>query len=210
MVTILTPEISERVERLDPDALVIHLGPLSQQLSEDEFFEFCAANRELRIEMTKEGDMIIMLPVGSEGGHRNFNLTGEFFAWAKVDQTGMGFDSSTGFILPNGAKRSPDLSWIRLDRWQAVPEKKRKKFAPICPDFVVELRPETDKLPILKLKMEEYSENGAQLGWLINPLEKRVYIYRPDEPVEMLEQPTELSGEPLLKGFTLNLKGILT
>jgi Uma2 family endonuclease len=159
--------------------------------------------------MSKEGDMIIMLPVGSEGGRRNFNLTGEFAAWTKSDQTGIGFDSSTGFILPNGAKRSPDLSWIRLDRWQAVPEKKRKKFAPVCPDFVVELRSETDKLSILKLKMEEYIENGAQLGWLIAPLEKRVYIYRPDEAVEIINHPTAFSGEALLPGFRLNLKGIL-
>src|SRR5437870_9818920 len=119
--------------------------------------------------------MIIMLPVGSEGGHRNFNLTTAFGVWAKADDTGIGFDSSTGFTLPNTAKRSPDLSWIRRERWEAIPKKQRKKFAPICPDFAVELRSETDVLAVLQEKMEEYLANGAQLGWLIDPLEQKVH-----------------------------------
>src|SRR5438105_212960 len=159
MEAVLTPPQHEAIDRPTPpssdtidslEAMVVRLGPLKSHLTDDEFFEFCARNRDLRIEMTKEGEMIIMMPVGSESGHRNFNLIGEFAAWAKVDKTGVAFDSSTGFTLPNGAKRSPDLSWIRLDRWNAIPKKKRKKFAPVCPDFVVELRSETDRLPLLQ------------------------------------------------------------
>lgn len=196
-------------EPLELDSLVIRLGPLKQRMTDDEFFEFCARNRELRIEMTKEGEMIIMSPVGCEGGHRNYLLTVRFGAWAEADGTGVGFDSSAGFKLPNGAKRAPDLSWIRRERWEAVPARKRKKFAPICPDFVVELRSDTDRLELLKAKMEEYIENGAQLGWLIDPIEKKVYIWRPRTRVKVLNHPQTLSGEPLLKGLTLNLAGII-
>ncbi|MGH9840972.1 MAG: Uma2 family endonuclease [Blastocatellia bacterium] len=188
---------------------MIQLGPLTNKLTEDEFFDFCARNRDLRIEMTSEGEMIIMMPVGGEGGGRNFTLTGEFAAWVKADGSGKGFDSSTGFKLPNGAKRSPDLAWIRLERWEMVPMKQRKKFPPICPAFVVELRSETDRLAKLKEKMEEYIENGAELGWLIDPIEKKVYIYRPNEKIEILDNPRSISGEPLLKGLKLDLTGII-
>lgn len=207
METVLTrPQVSTSS---DLEALVIRLGPLKSHFSDDEFFEFCILNGDLRIEMTKEGEMIIMMPVGSEGGHRNFTLTGRFAAWAEGDATGVGFDSSTGFTLPNGAKRAPDLSWIRLERWDAIPKKQRKKFAPICPDFVVELRSETDRLSAVQEKMEEYIENGAQLGWLIDPIEKKVHIYRPNVEVEILFHPETVSGEPLLKGLALDLRGIL-
>ena len=198
----------QRETLTNPEALVIHLGPLKSHLSDDEFFEFCALNSDLRIEMTKEGEMIIMLPVGSEGGHRNFNLTAEFGIWAKSDGTGVGFDSSSGFTLPNGAKRAPDLSWIERERWEAIPRKQRKKFAPICPDFVVELRSETDTLVAVKKKMDDYMESGAQLGWLIDPIQKKVHIYRPNVEVEILDHPGNISGEPLLKGFVLDLTGI--
>jgi Uma2 family endonuclease len=213
MSAILTPptdqQTTKRVTPPDLNALVIRLGPLKHHLTDDEFFEFCQLNRDLRIEMTSEGEMIMMLPTGGEGGHRNFNLTGEFAAWAKADGSGIGFDSSTGFTLPNGAKRSPDLSWIRRERWEAIPKKQRKKFAPICPDFVVELRSETDALETLQAKLEEYLANGAQLGWLIDPLKKKVYIYRPHAAVEILDHPKSVSGEPLLQGLALDLTGIL-
>jgi len=177
-------------------------------LSDDEFWEFCMRNRELRIEMTKEGQMIIMLPVGGEGSSRNFLLTGRFSVWVETDGTGVGFDSSGGFKLPNKAKRSPDASWVRRERWEALTDKERKRFVPLCPDFVVELRSASDRLKKLQQKMEEYIENGAQLGWLIDPIEKKVHIYRPGAPVEILDQPKEISGEPLLKGFMLKLEGI--
>jgi len=131
-----------------------------------------------------------------------------FWMWVEKDGSGEGFDSSTGFRLPNGAKRSPDLSWINSEKWNAIPKAKRKKFAPVCPDFVVELRSETDSLTKLKDKMEEYIENGASLAWLIDAEKRKVYVYRPNAEVETLENPLEISGEPLLQGFVLNLKEI--
>jgi Uma2 family endonuclease len=185
---------------------VLHFGPLLKKLSDDDFFEFCQANRDLRIERTSDGDIIIMSPTGSETGGRNFNLAGMFHAWVRTDGTGKGFDSSTGFILPNGAERSPDLSWIRLSRWNALTHIERQEFAPLCPDFVVELTSPSDALSALQAKMEEYIQNGAELGWLIDPMNKRVYIYRPHAQVECLDDPDTVSGEPLLKGFVLDVR----
>lgn len=209
MSTRLSPHLTEVSTARELTSLVINLGPLKRKLSDDEFFEFCRLNRDLRIEMSKEGEMIIMMPTGGEGGHRNYLLTVRIGIWAEADGTGVGFDSSTGFKLPNGAKRAPDFAWIRRDRWEAIPKKQRKKFAPICPDFVVELRSETDKLETVKAKMEEYMENGAQLGWLLDPLEKKVHIYLPNKRPKILTQPKTVSGEPLLNGLTLKLAGIL-
>lgn len=191
-----------------PQPVILDFKPLLRKLDDDDFFEFCQANRELRIERTKEGDVIVMPPTGGETGGRNFDLTGEFRNWVKADGRGKGFDSSTGFTLPNSAKRSPDLSWVKLDRWNALTDEERRKFPPLCPDFVVELRSPTDSLSYLKNKMEEYIENGAQLGWLIDPVEKKVYIYRPDAEVECLDNPESVSGEPLLKGFALKMKEV--
>jgi len=179
------------------------------RLTDNEFWQFCSNNRDLRIEMTSEGQMIIMMPVGGEGSSRNFNLTAEFGAWVRRDKTGIGFDSSGGFKLPNQAKRSPDAAWIKRERWEALSEQDRQKLVPLCPDFVVELRSYTDRLKKLQNKMEEYIANGAQLGWLIDPQEKKVHVYRPGEPVEVLNDPKEISGEPVLKGFTLKLEGII-
>ncbi len=147
-----------------------------------------------------------MPPTSTETGGRNFDLTVNFGIWAKQDGTGKGFDSSTGFTLPNGAKRSPDLAWVLYERWNALTEKDRKRFAPLCPDFVVELRSESDSIAALQEKLEEYIENGAQLGWLIDPFERKVYVYRPAARVETLDDPQFVSGEPLLKGFTLNVQ----
>ncbi len=209
MSAILSPQIKPRTAAPDANPLVIRLGPLRRKLTDEEFFEFCQRNRDLRIEMSKEGEVIIMSPAGGEAGHRNFNLIGEFGIWSEADGAGVGFGSSTGFRLPNGAVRSPDLAWIRKERWEAIPKKQRKKFAPICPDFVVELRSETDALEQLQAKMEEYIANGAELGWLIDPLEKKVHVYRPNTRVKVLNRPKTLSGEPLLKGLKLNLTGIL-
>ncbi|MGH8476902.1 MAG: Uma2 family endonuclease [Methylococcales bacterium] len=177
-------------------------------MNDDDFFSFCQQHRDLRIEMDKFGEITIMSPTGSESGAINFDLVADFAIWSRVDGSGKGFDSSTGFTLPNGAKRSPDLSWIKTEKWFAIPADKRKKFAPICPDFVVELRSESDTLTKLQAKMAEYIENGAQLGWLIDVNDEKVYVYRPDTPVEILENPKEVSGEPLLKGFVLKLKDI--
>jgi Uma2 family endonuclease len=174
----------------------------------DEFHEYSRLNPELRIEQTKEGTIIIMLPAYTETGQKNFNLTVEFGIWVKQNGQGYGFDSSTGFILPNGAKRAPDVSWIRRERWESLPKKARQKFAHVCPDFVVELRSKTDRLKTLQGKMAEYLENGAQLGWLIDPAERKVHIYKPDQAIEILDNPTSVPGDPLLPGFTLQMKAI--
>jgi len=182
--------------------------PRARKLSDDDFFEMCQANPDARLEMDKDGNIEIMAPTGTETGVRNFELTGQFWNWAQRDGTGQGFDSSTGFRLANGAKRSPDLSWMTHKKWNAIPAAKRKKFAPVCPDFVVELRSVTDAPKKLQAKMEEYIENGASLGWLIDAGKRKVYVYRPDVDVEILEDPKKVSGGPLLKGFTLNIQEI--
>ena len=190
------------------DAIKLDFGQSLKKMSDDEFFDFCQRHKDLRIERTKEGDIIIMSPTGSETSGYNFELNTSFGIWTRQDGTGKGFESSAGFILPNGAERSPDLAWIRWERWNALPKPQRKKFAPICPDFVVEIRSESDSLKKLKSKMEEYIENGAQLGWLIDPTKKKVYVYHPNAEMEVLDNPKEVSGGPLLKGFVLKMKEI--
>ncbi len=185
---------------------VIHFGRILQRLSDRDFFEFCQLNKDWRIERTADGDLIIMPPTGGETGRLNFVIAGLFSAWVERDGTGFGFDSSTGFTLPNGAKRSPDLAWIRRNRWEKLTQSEREEFLPLCPDFVVEIRSKSDSLGSLQTKMEEYISNGASLGWLIDPIEKRVYVYRPSEQTQQLENPKMISGEPVLRGFSLESK----
>lgn len=192
----------------EPD-WVFRLENPGRRFSDEEFERFCAENKGLRIEMTKEGEMIIMMPVTPQGSNRNFILSGRFFAWTETGDTGIGFESSACFTLPNGAKRSPDVSWMMRERWEALSEEEKDSFTHVCPDFVVELRSKSDRLKPLQAKMEEYIENGAQLGWLIDPIEKKVHVYRPGAQVETLDNPKEISGEPLLEGFTLKLEGII-
>jgi Uma2 family endonuclease len=189
-------------------SVVLWLTPPLSCLSEEEFLQFCGANPELRIERTAGGDLEIMPPTGGGTGKRNFRLTVRFGNWVEADGTGVGFDSSTGFTLPNGAKRSPDLAWVRRPRWEALTEGEQERFPPLCPDFVVELRSPSDPLEKLQEKMEEYLANGAQLGWLIDPIERRVYVYRSDEPVVCLNDPRQIAGDPLLPGFVLDLHEI--
>ncbi|MBX7175065.1 MAG: Uma2 family endonuclease [Pyrinomonadaceae bacterium] len=188
--------------------LQLNFGKMLKGINYEQFYEFCQDNPELRIEMTRKGEIIVMPPTFSETGGKNFNLIAEFAIWAKENGTGKGFDSSTGFVLPNGAVRSPDLSWIKLERWNSLTDEQRKGFAHICPDFVVELRSESDSLKKLQAKMIEYIENGASLGWLLDVKNKKVYVYRPNAETEVMNNPKEISGEPTLKGFTLNLKEI--
>ena len=176
--------------------------------SDDEYFDFFMLNKDLNIELTSEGDLIVMSPTGGETGNLNFKLIVSFGIWAEKDGTGKGFDSSTVFSLPNGAKRSPDLAWVRNQRWNRLTKKQREMFPPLCPDFVVELRSPSDSIRYLKSKMREYIENGAQLGWLIDPFEKKVYVYRPKSAVEVLDDPEKVSGKPLLRGFTLNVRAL--
>ena len=189
---------------MEGEALVVRFRP-AVPWNDTQLFNFCQQNEVLRIEQTAEGEVIIMPPVGGEGSHRNFNLYGPFAAWGERMGGGRFFDSSGGFKLPNGGMRSPDLSWIKQERLDKLTAKQKKQFLPLCPDFVVELRSQSDRLSMLQEKMAEYLANGARLGWLIDPLEKQVFVYRPGAPVEHLKEPATLSGEPVLAGFTLEL-----
>ena len=188
--------------------LVLHFQPILNKLSDDEFFEFCRANDQWRIERTAEGDIIIMAPTGGKTGIRNFKLITQFGHWVEADGTGKGFDSSTIFVLPNSAQRSPDLAWVRNERWQSLTDEQQEKFPPLCPDFVVELRSRTDALKTLQAKMQEYLDNGAQLGWLIDPVKRKVHVYRPDAAVEVLDDPLSVSGRDLLQGFILDVASL--
>ncbi len=177
-------------------------------LDDEQLFELCALNRELRIERTKDGELIVMSPTGAETGRRNFVLIGQLYAWIGRDGRGVGFDSSTGFLLPNGAERSPDAAWVRRDRWDALTPERKRKFAPLCPDFVVELRSPSEDLVELEAKMQEYLDGGASLGWLIDADARRVIVYRPGGPPEALSAPERLSGEPELPGLVIELAEI--
>jgi len=187
------------------------LGPLftldfsSIRLTAAEFEHLCRDNQDLRLELTSNGELIVMPPTGSKTGLRNASLTRQLVAWAENDGEGVAFDSSTGFTLADGAILSPDASWVRRERWEALTEEEREGFAPLCPDFVIELRSHGNPLKPLQGKMEEYIRNGAQLGWLIDPLKRRVYIYRTLEKVELLSDSATVSADPLLRGFELQL-----
>ena len=185
--------------------MIVRLRP-AMRLTDKQLVQFCQDNSELRIEQTAEGELIIMPPAFSESSHQNFRLYEPFILWKnRKGAGGQFFDSSGGFRLPNKAMRSPDVSWVAQERLDKMTTKDWQSFMPLCPDFVVELRSRTDRLPKLKEKMAEYLANGARLGWLIDPLEKQVFVYRPDAPVEHLRDPATLSGEPVLAGFTLDL-----
>jgi Uma2 family endonuclease len=201
---------------LDPGAVAINalarhlpirVRPASA-LTDDELFELCARNRDLRIERTTEGELIIMSPTGGESGRRNFELIRQLGAWAHGDGTGVGFDSSTGFLLPNGAERAPDAAWVRRQRWQALTPEQRRKFVPLCPDFVVELRSPSDDLNALLSKMQEYVACGVRLAWLIDVDAKCAWVYRPDREVELIRDASRLSGELVLPGFVLDLAAL--
>ncbi|MBD1945239.1 Uma2 family endonuclease [Coleofasciculus sp. FACHB-712] len=182
---------------------------LTIDLTDEQFFQLCQNNRDLRFERTASGELIIMPPTGSETGNRNIDLSYQLQAWSRQNNLGLAFDSSSGFKLPNGADRSPDASWVRRDRWDALTPEEQQGFAPLCPDFVVELLSPSDSLKIAQAKMREYMENGARLGWLINRKNQRVEIYRQGQDVEILENPATLSGEDVLPGFVLDLKQIM-
>ncbi|MGK7880839.1 MAG: Uma2 family endonuclease [Crocosphaera sp.] len=193
-----------------PKTLLLQLPhQLALRVTSEQFAALAAANRELHLERTATGELIVNPPTGSETGKRNSKIIYFLVRWIEEEGgNGEAFDSSTGFELPNGANRSPDASWVSQARWDALTPEQRQGFAPLCPDFVVELRSKNDTLKDLRAKMEEYRENGAKLGWLINPKNKQVEIYRPGQEVEALENPSQLSGETVLPGFSLNLKRV--
>lgn len=180
----------------------------SIELTDEQFYQLCVNNRDLHIERNANGDLVIMPPTGGETGNRNGRLIQQLFNWSDNDGIGIAFDSSTGFILPNGANRSPDASWIPLTKWNALTEKEKQRFLPLCPDFAVELLSPSDNLAKTQGKMQEYIDNGTVLGWLINPVQQQVEIYRQGKPTEILNTPTSLSGENVLSGFVLDLKPI--
>jgi Uma2 family endonuclease len=188
-------------------ALVINLRP-TIDLSDDEFYEFCQHNPDLKIERTASGALIVMPPTGGESGHRNADLTIDVGIWNRQTELGIVFDSSTVFKLPSGANRSPGVAWITNESWNALSVEQQKTFPPIAPDFVIELRSETDTLNDLQEKMREYIDNGVRLGWLIDPQTKQVSIYRPGQSVETLQSPTTLLDEAVLPGFVLDLSRI--
>ncbi|MFB2879251.1 Uma2 family endonuclease [Floridanema aerugineum] len=173
-------------------------------LSDEQFYKLCQNNRDLNFERTARGELIIMPPVGGDSGNREADLIIDLGIWNRQTNLGYTFSSSTVFKLPNGADRSPDAAWIRRERYLALTPGQRRKFPPIAPDFVIELRSATDDLEMLRAKMREYMDAGVQMGWLINPQQQQVEIYRQGEDVEVRNLPTELSGENVLPGFSLD------
>jgi Uma2 family endonuclease len=177
----------------------------AKPLTDEALYRLCLANRGLRIERTAQGELIVMSPTGGETGRRNAAITAALYAWASRDGTGMTFDSSTGWILPNGAERAPDASWVLRQRWDALTPAQRERFPPMCPDFVLELRSPSDSLDEAQAKMNEYMANGARLGWLVDPESRRVWVYEQGRVAVCQDQPERVTGDPVLPGFVLEL-----
>ena len=186
--------------------IAVNIPPiLTLKVTHEQFIELARVNEDLQLERTATGDLIIMPPTGSDTGKRNFEIAGQIWLWNRQTKLGVAFDSSSGFHLPNGADRSPDAAWVRQDRWDALTREQQDGFAPICPDFVLELRSKNDNMEPQRVKMREYIENGARLAWLIERKNKKVEIYWPGQDVQVLDHPTTLSGEDVLPGFVLDL-----
>lgn len=195
-------QIQDQISIELPTAITLHVN-------DEQFAALVRVNPELRLEKTASGELIVNPPTGGETGRRNFSLTGQLDRWYEEHENlGEAFDSSTGFRLPNGATRSPDAAWVSRERWESLTPEQKTGFVPLCPDFIVELRSASDSLTKLQAKMQEYLENGIKLGWLIDPQNKQVEIYRTRKEVEVLKSPIELSGEDVLPDFVLNLKRI--
>lgn len=194
----------------ESNRLMVDVSSLMPQakMTDEQFSAFCLANRTLRIERSAQGEVIVMPPAFSDTGNRNFKIAQQVGNWADEDGTGEVFDSSAGFTLPNGAMRSPDVAWIALDRWTALSEQEQASFAPICPDFVVELRSSSDTLKSGQEKLEEYIENGAQLGLLIDRKNRTVHVYRPGMAPEILINTDDVSCDPELPGLMLKMAKI--
>jgi Uma2 family endonuclease len=186
----------------------INIKALANCITDEQFEQLCAQNRDTKFELTSQGELIVMSPTGSESGRQNGDLFGQIWYWNRQTKLGIVFDSSTGFTLPNDAKRSPDVSWIKKSRWDELTTKQKRKFAPLAPDFVIELLSPNDRLSDVQSKMTEYQACGVKLGWLIYPDEKRVEIYRVGRETEVLLEPKNLSGEDLMPKLTVDLQEI--
>ena len=184
---------------------VVEIKFESWQLSDEQFFQLCQDNRDLRLERNPKGDLIIMPPTGGKTSNSNAGITAQLWLWNNLNKLGVVFDSSTGFKLPNGADRSPDAAWIPLEKWQALTPQQKERFLPLSPDFVIELMSASDNIETARKKMQEYLDNGTRLGWLINRKTREVEIYRQGQAVEILTNPESLSGENILPEFSLNL-----
>ncbi|MGK7955159.1 MAG: Uma2 family endonuclease [Crocosphaera sp.] len=180
----------------------------SFQLTDEQFYQLCQDNRDLRLERNRHGDMLIMPPTGGETSNKNLRILQQLGMWTDENNTGIAFDSSGGFKLPNGADRSPDAAWIPKEKWENLTPEQRQKFLPFCPDFLIEFRSPSDNLNALQKKMEEYIKNGTKLAWLINPQDRQVEVYRKGQAVERLDDPQILSGESILPNFVLKLEKI--
>lgn len=189
--------------------VTVNLQPFLE-LTDNQFEQICNNNRDLKFERTAKGGLVVMSLTGGDTGERNAELNGQLWLWNRQDRLGHLYDSSTGFRLPNGAIRSPDAAWVSQARWEALTPEQRQKWVRLCPDFVVELKSASDEIEDLRLKMQEYIDNGLQLGWLIDPETQTVEVYRANQPVESLSNPTEISAEDIMPGFVLSLAGILT
>ncbi|WP_026793906.1 MULTISPECIES: Uma2 family endonuclease [Planktothrix] len=189
-------------------ALILN-NPEIIPITDEQFYQLCVANRELKLERTAKGDLVIMPPTGGETSKRNSDINLDLGLWNRQTKLGITFDSSGGFILPNGANFSPDAAWIPLAKWESLTTEQKNKFLPLSPDFIIELRSPSDSLKPLQDKMQEYIDNGTRLGWLINPQNRQVEIYRQGQEKEILENPPTLSGEDVLPGFVLNLQLIM-
>ena len=185
------------------EAIILSLENVG--LSDEQFFNFCQANPDWKLERSAQGELLIMPPVGGIGGNREADLITDLTLWNRQTQPGIVFSSSTIFRLPQGGDRSPDVAWVSLEKWSTLTVEEQEAFPPLCPDFVIELRSRTDRLKALQEKMQEYLNSGLKLGWLINPQNQQVEIYRPNQRVEIIELPADLSGEDILPGFILNL-----
>ncbi|ELR99044.1 Uma2 family endonuclease [Gloeocapsa sp. PCC 73106] len=183
-------------------------NPATTPITPEQFYQLCAANRDLKLERTAKGDLIIMPPTGGETSKQNSDINFELNLWNRQTKLGITFDSSGGFTLPNGADYSPDAAWIAFTKWESLTAEQKTKFLPLCPDFIIELRSPSDCLKLLQDKMQEYIDNGSSLGWLINPKNRQVEIYRQGKEKEVLDNPTKLSGEDVLPEFVLNISSI--
>lgn len=202
-------KVSPPVQETFVSPVVLRLRPVVE-LTDDQLLELSSLNKDLRLERTAEGELVVLPPTGGETSERNSEINMQLRLFAKRNGSGVAFDSNGGFVLPNGATRSPDASWVKRERLAGLSAEQKKKFLPLCPDFVIELRSPSDPFPKVQAKIDEYLENGAILGWLVDPEERKVHVYQAEVPIRILDNPSELAGVPVLPSFQLDLGQVWT